>query len=389
MKRETLRPLAILVAALAAIGVVAVATANTSNTDQNDPSSRSSGRLGTLALYTWLDDLGLQVHRISGSFDLSGTDVLVVYDPTVQVATADVASVVRFLKSGGDAIVVTDLASIGATQPLLQALSVQTDSPVAAGLSVPAQPYDATGRVRSVPVGAGYSFAALPPAVPLLTSGGDQVAAAVRVGGGGRAYVIGNTQPLSNDGLRHDDSGFFLLSLLQRARGGRIGFDEYHHGEGGQSVEGAAAIFNGPIGVAAVLATLITLAALAVNGRRLGRPVSGVDPTAVPSAAAYVRAVGRLFSRSKHREAVVARYADELKRRIGELTGVEAHLDDSTFVAAVQSADGSPRSGALSELLGRLRRLASAQPGEQDVLDAARDVDAFERAWLRGAELRP
>ena len=80
----------------------------------------------------------------------------------------------------------------------------------------------------------------------------------VRVAFGGRAYVLGDTAPLSNDGLRHPDSSFLALSLLQRARGGRISFDEYHHGEGAQT-SGAGAIFDGPVGLATLLIGLVVL----------------------------------------------------------------------------------------------------------------------------------
>jgi hypothetical protein len=388
MRRSTIRPLSILVAALVTITALAVATAGISTNDQGNPSSRSAGKLGTLALYTWFQNLGLQVHRVSGSFDLGSTDVLILYDPTVEITNVDVASVLALLKSGGDVVVVTDLSSIGVAQPLLNALDVQVERPVAGGNAVPEQPFDATSRVTSVPVSAGYSFAQLPPTVPLLETGQDAVAAATRIDGGGRAYVIGNTLPLSNDGLRHADSEFFALSLLQRARGGRVGFDEYHHGEGGQAAEGAAVIFNGPIGVAAVLAALIVLAAVAINGRRLGKPIPAGEVAAVPSAAAYVAALGRLLSRSRQRGAIAARYADELKRFVGERTGMDAHLDDSAFAAGVRAAGGAPQADALGELLRKLRTLQASTPDEQQLLRAAREVDSFEQEWAGGAQLR-
>ncbi len=55
----------------------------------------------------------------------------------------------------------------------------------------------------------------------------------------------------------------------------------------------------------------------------------------VPSATAYVTAMGQLFARSRQRGPIAARYADELKRRIGGATGVDWHLDDATFCAAI------------------------------------------------------
>lgn len=384
MSRSTLRPLAVLLAALALLAVIAVATAGVTSSDQQDPSSRSAGRLGTLALYTWLHDLGLPVHRISGSFDLAGTDVLVLYDPTVTLSSNDAASVISLLRSGGDAIVVLDLSSLTDVEPLLSTLGVQVDRPVAAGVAAPAQPYDSTGRVRTVPVSAGYAFSPLPQTVPLLRAGGDVVATAVRPGGGGRAYVVGDTQPFSNDGLRHGDSAFFVLSLLERARGGRIGFDEYHHGEGAQAAQGAAAIFSGPIGVACALLMVIVMSALALNGRRLGSPVPAGQAAVVPSASAYVTAMGRLFARSRQRGPVAARFADELKHRVSGCTGIDSRLDDEAFLGAVRNASGAGEAEALEALLRRLRRLQAQDPDERQLLRVAREVDALERSFAGG-----
>jgi len=383
---RALRPLALLLAALAVLAIVAVASA-ASGADDNNPSSRSAGRLGTLALYTWLQRLGLPVHRVSGSFDLSSTDVLIVYAPTVAFTQRESAALEALLQSGGDVVVVTDAQSIAVTEPLLAQLNVQVGMPVPEGTALPAQPYDGSDRVHRVPVGPGFSFALVPPAVPLLGVDGAAVAAAVQVRGAGRVYAVGNTRPFSNDGLRHDDSANFVLSLLQRSRGGLVAFDELHHGEGTSS-DGVGAIFNGPIGVAAALLVLTVLAALAVNGRRLGRPMPATDPAAVPSAAGYITAMGQLFSRSRQRGAVAARYADELKRRIGDFTGVDPHLDDSAFVEVI-GASGDDRAPSLQQLLASLRTLAGAHPEAATLLHAARDVDAFERAWADRAQWRP
>jgi hypothetical protein len=385
--KSGLRPLIVLVAALGLLAVIAVATAGITTSDQSNPSSRSAGRLGTLAAYTWLGDLGLPVHRVSGAFDLRGTDVLVVYDPTVVLSPGDVQAVMALLDRGGDAIVVCDLSSAANVQALFGAVGVQIDRPVAAADAVPAQPYDPTDRVHAVPLSAGFSFAPLPPAVPLLRAGGDVVASAVRVHHAGRVYLLGDTAPLSNDGLRRGDSAFFVLSLLERARAGRVGFDEYHHGEGAQAGEGAAAIFNGPMGVAAVLVAVIVITAVALNGRRLGRPVAAGAAAGIPSAATYVTAMGRLFARSRQRGAIAARYADELKRRGGELSGVDGRLDDPDFVSALRAVHPE-RALELERLLFDLRRLQESAPDEAALLRAAREVDGLERAWS-GAEWRP
>ena len=383
MTRPPLSAMLTLIAALSILAVIAISSAIPPN-DQLNPSSRSAGTLGTLALYTWFSNLGLDVGRISGTFDLTGSDVVFCYEPTVALTDADVNAAMTFLRSGGDLVLVVTPASLGAAAPLLRTLEVNPSASLGSGIATLAQPFDSTDRVASVPVGSGLTFSNQSPLVPMLVEKNDVVAGMVRVGAGGRAYVLGDTTPLSNDGLRHGDSSFLALSLLQRARGGRIRFDEYHHGEASAS-SGAAAIFDGPVGLATLLLGVLGLLAIALNGRRLGKPAAD-GGEAVPSATAYVTAMGQLFARSRQRGPIAARYADELKRRIGNATGVDAHLDDAGFCAAISVT--TPQSAqALAALLAHARSLASGRPEESQLLRLARDVDACERQWT-GAAVR-
>jgi hypothetical protein len=378
VSRPPLSAMLILIAALCILGVIAISSAIPPN-DQANPSSRSAGTLGTLALYTWFSNLGLDVGRINTSFDLAGSDVVFCYDPTVAMTNADVDSLMTYLRSGGDLVLVVTPASLAAAAPLLGKLQVNPSATEGNGVATVAQPFDSTDRVHSVPVGSGLTFSDQAPLVPMLAENKQVVAGMVRVGSGGRAYIIGDTQPLSNDGLRHGDSAFLALSLLQRARGGRIAFDEYHHGEGTQT-SGVGTIFGGPVGLATLLVVLVVLLGIALNGRRLGKPVQDGGTSVVPSATAYVTAMGQLFARSRQRGPIAARYADELKRRIGGATGVDWHLDDATFCAAV-SVTNAQSGQALAALLAHARSLASGRPDESQLLRLARDVDACERQW--------
>jgi hypothetical protein len=368
----------ILIAALCILAVIAISTAIPPN-DGLNPSSRSAGTLGTLALYTWFSNLGLDVGRISGNFDLSGTDVVFCYEPTVALASSDVNALMQFLRSGGDLVLVVAPDSLAAAAPLLGALQVNPSGSLGSGVATVAQPFDSTDRVRAVPVGNGLTFSDQAPLVPMLVENHEVVAAMVQVGAAGRAFILGDTEPLSNDGLRRGDSAFLALSLLQRARGGAISFDEYHHGDGAQAA-GAGAIFDGPVGLATLLVGLVVLLAIALNGRRLGKPAQDAADVVVPSATTYVTAMGQLFARSRQRGPIAARYADELKRRIGAATGVDWHLDDTTFCAAI-SVTNPQSAPALAALLAHARTLASGRPEESELLRLARDVDACERQW--------
>ena len=377
MTRPPLRAVLVLIVALVVLMGISVAAAIPPN-DQNNPSSRSPGTLGTLALYTWFSQLGIDVSRISGTFDLKGSDVVICYDPTVPLSDADVASLLGFLRSGGDLVLAISPASLGNSASLLSSVGINPAVSLGGGVATVAQPFDSTDRVLSVPVGAGLTFADQQPLVPMLVEHQRVIAGVVRVGAG-RAYVLGDTQPLSNDGLRHDNSAFLALSLLQRARGGRVSFDEYHHGEN-DSASGAAAIFDGPVGIAALLAMVVLLLTFAVNGRHLGKPAPDTGTASVPSATAYVAAMGRLFARSRQRGPIAARYAEELKRRTGAATGVDWHLDDAAFCAAL-AVTGRPAASATGALLARARALAAGRPDENELLRLAREVNSCEREW--------
>lgn len=383
--RRSLPSLAVLLIALALIAVF-VAIAVTPPADDTNPSSRSAGKLGTLALYTWLGNLGLDVTRVSGSFDLAGADVLVEYDPTTGFSAADVSAVAKFVRNGGDLIVAFDETSDVQVAPLLQRLSVTTGGAVPAGTAAPAQPFVPADDVHSVRSGPGLALADQQPMVALLRQNGAVVATAVALGAG-RAYVLGSLASLSNDGLRHDDAAYLALGLLARARGGHVAFDEVHHGEvnGGA---GAPGIFEGPIGIAAGLGAALLLVALALTGRRLGRPVAADDRVEVPSAAAYVSAMGDLFARSRQRGMIASRYADELKRAAAAATGIAASLDDDAFVAAVAAA-GNDHSTGTAELLRRARALAAGRPDESALLQLARDVAVAEQEWMVRPQWRP
>lgn len=375
--RRSLQPLAVLLTALVIIAVLA-AIAVTPPSDDSDPSSRSAGKLGSLALYTWLGNLGLPVSRIGSDFSVAGADVLVEYDPSTGFAPREGDAVTSFVHGGGDLILVLDRASAGHASTLLHSLGVTVAGQTTAGTAAPAQPFVPADDVHAVPTAAGLSLREQAPLVPLLRQGGAVVAGTVAVGAG-RAYVLGTSLPFSNDGLRHGDSAYLALGLLARARGGHVVFDEFHHGEGAAAA-GSASIFNGPLGVAAILAVTLTLVVLAVNGRRVGRPVAATDTASVPSATAYVSAMGDLFARSRHRGMIAARYAEQLKRSVGATTGLPSGLDDAAFVAALAAA-GSVRAGEVGALLQRARALAAAKPDERALLRLARDVAVAEQSW--------
>jgi hypothetical protein len=386
--RRALTPYALAVAALVlALLLLVLGTAPPVQND--DPSSRVAGKAGTLALYTWLGALGYNVHRISGQFDTSATDALFIVDPRSPISDADAGAVMQALGRGADLVLAVTPQSQSEAGALLLRLRLSIGSSRPAGTSSPAQPIDAGGRVHSVPMAAGSAIDPAAYLTPLLTQGSALTAVAEQVSGGGRAYVLASAFPLSNDGLRDGDSAALVLSILDRARGGAIGFDEFHHGEINSNPDGAAAVFESPLGLALLLGVAAVVAFLALSGRRLGRPLPAGDAALVPSTASYIDAMAGLYARSRDRGAVASRYAEELRQRLAPGPAGDAGPGgDEGFVTALQGSRPDLATDAAA-VLARARALAAATPDAAALLALARDVDDLERRWAEPAVVAP
>ena len=390
MRRVAGGPLAILLGCLLVIGVVAALLAPHRSSD-TDPSSRSAGDAGTLALHDWLARLGLPVERMAGSFDPGRADVLVMAEPTTAVSQQEAQRVVDMVRSGGLVILAADRASLAPAAALLDAFRVSPDTASLAAASdqpaafdaSPTVPIDPAGLVHAVPMRAGLAFELGPGGGATLLHRGDDAVGVAVPAGSGRAYVLGSPYPLSNLGLREKDSALFLLALIDRARGGRVIFDEVHHGETGTS--GATAALSGPVGLAGAIAGLALFVFLLLSGRRLGRPVPAVDPARVPSATEYVDAMGALMGRTARRGGIADRFAEELKQRVGAATAIDPHLDDAAFLAVLDGYDAA----AAERVRGTLalcRDLAAARPSDAELVALARRVDEVESGFAVGAE---
>ena len=381
--RRGLASYALVIGALVlALVLILLTTAPPSLND--DPSSRAAGKAGTLALYTWLDNLGFRVHRITGQFNPGGSDVVVIADPRTPISDSDADAAMRSLARGADLIVAVSATTPSTSSALLDRLRIAVDTGRPAGDSVPSQPIDAGDRVHHVPTGSGVVIEPAPYLTPLLHQGAAITAVAEAVPGGGRAYVLASPSPLSNDGLRDTDSSTLVLTLLERARGGVIGFDEYHHGESQAATDGATAIFQSPVGLGLLLAVTSLVVYLAFSGRRLGSPVPAGDPSLVPSTSTYIAAMAGLYARSSDRGGVAARYADELRRRLALWVGGEAQPEDAALVAAVARIRPE-MSDDVRVALEKAASLAAARPDAAALLSLAREIDSIERRWAEPA----
>jgi hypothetical protein len=94
--------------------------------------------------------------------------------------------------------------------------------------------------------------------------------------------------------------------------------------------------------------------------------------------------MAHLFERSVRRGSVAGGYADEMKGAAAAVTGIDPHLDDEAFLAALASW-GAERAGPLGAALARARSLAAGAPTDAQLLALSREADEVEAIWSAGA----
>jgi hypothetical protein len=193
--------------------------------------------------------------------------------------------------------------------------------------------------------------------------------------GAGYIYLSSASYPFTNEGLRDERHAALVLNLLRRVpEGGRILFDEYHHGfYEPPSLLGT--IVSNAWGWGLLYALGIGAVYLLLSGRRFGRPVPLREETRRRSSAEYIESMADLFQRGGKRSFVLRHYHDSLKRHLARPYGISPHLDDAAFVRELAryrqlSEEDQER---LRTLLARMRR---EQIGEDELLRLIAEADA-------------
>ena len=158
----------------------------------------------------------------------------------------------------------------------------------------------------------------------------------VRVGSGGRAYVLGDTRAAVE---RRAPPRRLVVSRAEPAaacsrRADQLRRVSPRRDQRRERCAARSSTVRSGLRTAARRARRAPRArAQRPPSRQTGAATAARRPCRAPTA--YVTAMGQLFSRSRQRGPIAARYAEELKRRIGSATGVDWHLDDASFCAAI------------------------------------------------------
>lgn len=323
-------------------------------------SSHSSGRDGALALYRWLGSMGYEVERLQyrAFTPLPEADLLVVLSPRERISREEAEAVAAWVEAGGTLLVAEKRAgAFGAAAPLLEAFGLElTPAPDEAGLIniAPAlQPaLSAPPALRLRAQTAAVFRSERDDIAPLAGVEGGPVLIGLQAGEG-YVYASSAAHPFSNTGLGEADNAALVLNILRRVPpGGRIVFDEVHHGFVSQPSL-RALLLGTPWGWA-ILYTAATIAAyLALTGRRFGRAVPLKAEAQRRSSAEYLESMAGLLRRAGKLDYAQAHFHASLKRRLARAHGLNPRLEDAAFVESL--AETNPAlARAAQEILARL-----------------------------------
>ncbi len=345
--------------------------------------SLSAAPDGTLALFRWLVTEHYDVTRVREfPFDKQGLDVLVVISPEAEDFTdADITDVTQFVESGGTVLLVTD--GNDTTRLLRRDLGLNVATPKNSTLSLRNTPTGATltqPPVRSVTL---KSTVVVEPTLQndphflprIANANGATVATLTH--GQGQVHIITGVYPVTNAGLSEVDNLALIQNLLAGVSpGGRIGFDEYHHGFGkGSSIADLA--LRSPWGWTLIYLGALLLTAFVLNGRRFGKPLP-LPLTRSPAPAAYARALGNRWRERSQYAFAQAHLADDLKRAVGAVFALDPTAEDYDFLRALYAI----RPDLTAECQSLLAALRDPVRKDAALVTLARRVEAF-REHLR------
>lgn len=346
--------------------------------DPERPTTHSSAEGGALALYTWTRALGYDSQRLEyRDFALDeDDDALVILAPSESISRAHVREMLEWVDGGGTLIFAAE------SGPFFNPASALLDE-----LMVDVAVYSTTATIERAPPSqpvldqpptgealyrSGHMLVPQRDDYVRIAGAGDALVVAGIKHGSGYIYLSATAYPLTNQGLRDSENAALALNLLRRLPpGGRIQFDEYHHGFFEPPSTGAT-VLSSPWGWAIVYAAAVVALYLILSGRRFGRPVPLPEEVVRRSSAEYVESMADLFQRGGKRGYILGHYRAAFKRRLARPYGINPGLEDAEFVRELARARAVDEPG----LLALLARLRAGQIDEAALLRTVAEADA-------------
>ena len=305
---------------------------------QADPSISNDRSTGSKGVFQWTSHLGYQSQSWRQPWQQlseggKGEDgVLVAIDPRVdspgfsltggpgggeedkqRLGSADAAALRQWLSSGHTAILLATRLASGSsgaapsdddTQTFGDALDLIAESaspPTTRTEFAPLQPVRDTDGILSIHSDSGARLKRTrPDALTLFGDGAGAVAMVVPVGKG-RLIAVADATLFSNANLPRSENAQFLANLLAHygKPGGRVLFDEYHHGDvAGGSGGTVWSTLGRPLQLALIQLALAGIALLVLLSGRFGPPVP-LGRAAARTSSDYVLSLASLYRRAE------------------------------------------------------------------------------------------
>lgn len=375
--RSRLLPLTALVLFAVAVGLT-ILTAGTSDESglSRSASIYDEGPGGTTVLRRYLEANGVRTTSLqSDRFVIPAeVDAVFILGATEEIGPAELTVFREHVRAGGTLVVASDLALT--ERSLLGAFGIRrAGATVRPGEHEVASIALAAPLVRRIFVDVGIALDPGPGGVTIASDGRAAIVAATREGPGS-VYAVGTLAPFLNGTIGSADNARLALALAGAALPGRVvAFDEFHHGI--RAAPDPLAVLTGSWpGRALILAGALTLAFLAVTGRRLGPPLP-LDPRPPRSSLEYVRGFGGLVRRSGRREIPRRRAREELRVGLARQSGLDPATPFDEVVAMVARRDPAraaravalddailraPRDDQLLRIVAQVRDVLESQP---------------------------
>ena len=328
-----------------------------------DHASTSDAANGTSALRAYADALGHPSGSVEGDFTLpSSSGLLFVFTPTSGFNATEVQQLNSWMQSGG---VLVYAAEDGDPQLDTQfgLLRLQTAVSAKAHAAAPI-----LGGVASVSGGDGARpLRPTASQVPLLRNDAGDVLGVRQDVGHGQLVALADPLILCNGNLGKPDNGRFVADLMAMTpTGGRVWFDEFHHGAAATGSPETAWMTT-PWGIALLAAVLIAFAGLALRGRAFGPRIS-LRAREDRSSAEYAVAVGSLLHRTGARRVTLEALLSATRRAVAQRIGLGGDVSSDRLNATI-----AQRAPAAAEALARAERdIEGASTSEAEVLEMAR-----------------
>jgi hypothetical protein len=341
--------------------------------------THSSEEDGAQALYTWARALGYDARRLEyRAFALDEQDAaLVILNPVERIDRVQTRAILEWVEQGGTLIYADDApAFFGPANQLLDELQVESDvysTTMVIERAAPAQPVLDQPPVGEAAVQTGRVLVPrVDDYVKLLGPADAAIVAGIKRGRG-YIYLSAATHPFTNAGLRDSENAGLALNLLRRVpAGGRIQFDEYHHGFF-TPPSTTRVVLGSPWGWAGAYAALAVGLYLLLSGRRFGRPIPLKEEVTRRSSAEYVESMADLFQRGGKRGYILRHYQAAFKRRLAKPLGVNPQLPDDEFVRDLARY----RDLDQPALLALLARMRGERASEAELLRAVAEADEY------------